>query len=100
MNMSAEKAGSVAENAAERKEIKYAGLSSSFEFIPLAFETMGPINSKGTQFLSDLGRRIAQISGDQRESAFLFQRISILIQRFNAVACHNTFTLPAFDHDL
>ena len=29
---------------------------------------------------------------DHRESAFLFQRISVLIQRYNAVAILGTFT--------
>jgi len=45
------------------------------------------MNSIGLQFLSDLGRRITQVSTDQREGAFLFQRLSVLIQRFNAVEC-------------
>jgi len=41
--------------------------------------------------LSELGRRITQSTDDHRESAFLFQRLSILIQRFNAVAVLGTF---------
>jgi len=36
-------------------------------------------------FLCELGRRITQRTDDQRESAFLFQRLSMLIQRTNAV---------------
>ena len=48
---------------------------------------MGAINSDGLEFLSDLRRRITQITDDIRESAFLFQRLSVLIQR-NAVAIH------------
>jgi len=44
---------------------------------------------------NDLGRRITQVSTDQRESAFLFQRLSVLIQRFNAVAVRGTFALHA-----
>jgi len=32
-------------------------------------------------FLRDLGRRISHISGDDREVLFLFQRISVTIQR-------------------
>jgi len=42
-------------------------------------------------FLSDLGRRITQSTYDHRESAFLFQRFSMLIQRYNAVAVFGTF---------
>jgi len=29
--------------------------------------------------------------GDERECAFLFQRLSILIQRFNAILLHDSF---------
>jgi len=53
---------------------------------------MGAINEAGLNFLGDLGRRITKHTDDHRESAFLFQRISILIQRFNAVAVLGTFT--------
>ena len=30
-------------------------------------------------------------SGDERETGFLFQRLSILIQRFNAILLHDSF---------
>jgi len=53
---------------------------------------MGAVNKDGTDFLSDLGRRIMQSTDDHCESAFLFQRLSILIQRYNAVAVLGTFT--------
>jgi len=52
----------------------------------IAAETLGPMNSAGLQSLSDLGRYITHVSSDHRESAFLFQHLSVLIQRFNAVA--------------
>ena len=57
---------------------------------PIAVETMGAINSDGLEFLGNLGRRITQITDDIRESAFLFQRLSVLIQR-NAVAIQANF---------
>ena len=34
----------------------------------------------------------AQSTDEHRESAFLFQRLSVLIQRYNAVAVLGTFT--------
>ena len=46
-------------------------------------------------FLSDLGRKISERSGDPLDGQFLFQRISVLIQRFNAILFHETF--PAED---
>jgi len=45
------------------------------------------------QLMSLLGRRIAQVSGEARESSFLFQRCSALVQRFNAVLLHDSLTV-------
>jgi len=55
--------------AAERKMTKYGQLAQSYTFIPVAVETLGPINKVGLEFLSDLGGRISQVSNDHRESA-------------------------------
>jgi len=45
-------------------------------FVPIASETIGAINSDGIEFLDDLGRRITQVTDDNREKAFLYQRLS------------------------
>jgi len=37
--------------------------------------------------------RISHSSGDDRETSFLFQRISILLFRFNSVLLHDGFVL-------
>jgi len=58
--------------------------------VPVAFETMGAFNEAGMNFLGDLGRRITKHTDDHRESAVLFQCISTLIQRFNAVVVLGT----------
>ena len=78
-------AGAVAEMAATRKSTKYGALESQYCFQPIALESLGPMNSDVRQFLSDLGRRISRSSGDDRETSFLFQRISVLLFRFNSV---------------
>jgi hypothetical protein len=90
-------AGSAAESAAYRKEAKYAELSSHYKFVPIAIESHGPINIKATEFLSDLGCRIAIATSDKRETSFLYQRLSIALQRFNAVCVSDTFGGIAFD---
>jgi len=46
-------------------------------------------------FLSDLDGKISERSGDPLDGHFLFQRISVLIQRLNAILFHETF--PAED---
>ena len=84
-------AGAVAERSSTRKEEKYSELAKSHIFVPIAIETLGPICSQGLSFLRDLGRRMSAISGDIRETAFLFQRLSVAIQRFNCVLFRNSF---------
>ena len=59
----------------------YTSLAQSYLFVAVAVETMGAINKDGMDFLRDLGRRITQSTDDHRECAFLFQRLSMLIQR-------------------
>jgi len=39
----------------------------------IAAETMAVINSDGIAFLDDLGRRITQVTDDNRDKAFLYQ---------------------------
>jgi len=46
---------------------------------------MEATNSDGIEFLDDLGRRITQVTDDNREKAFLYQRLSVMIQRYNVV---------------
>ena len=91
-------AGSAAELASSRKEEKYATLSLSHTFIPIAIETMGPIGSKALSFLQELGRRLTVATGNPRETVFLYQRLSVALQRFNAVCIHGTFD-SAQDND-
>jgi len=63
----------------------------TYVFVPIAVETKGVINSDGLKFLGDLGRHITQVTDNIRESAFLFQRLSVLIQRYNVVAIQGIF---------
>jgi len=83
--------GGAVEAAADRKTSKYSQLAQTYIFVPIAVETLGPMNKAGFQFLSELRRCISQESGDHRESAFIFQRLLITVQRFNTVAVQGTF---------
>jgi len=66
-------------------------LPATYVFVPIAFKTLGPVNAEGAEFLSELGRRISSVTGDQRETNFLLQRLSICVQRHNAIAFRGTF---------
>ena len=44
---------------------------------------MTAITSDGIEFLDDLGSRVTQVTDDNRDKAFLYQRLSVVIQRYN-----------------
>ena len=54
-------------------------------------ESHGPINRDALQFLSELGKRLVETTRDVQASSFLFQRISVVVQRFNSVLLHDGF---------
>ena len=70
-------AGLAAEIATERKKSKYYSelLNTNF-FVPIALETLGPINKSGHNFLSELGHSLMLATGDTRETCFLYHRLS------------------------
>jgi len=91
LEASSREASAAAELAASNKVVKYAGLSSQGKFAPIAVESRSPINLDALQFLSELGRRLAETTGGVRASSFLFQRIAVVVQRFNSVLLHDCF---------
>ena len=83
-------AGSAAGEAESRKISKYSALLPSFDFSPVAIETLGAWGPGALAFVKDLGSRIASTSGEPRSSFFLRQRLDIAVQRGNAVAVRGT----------
>ena len=57
----------------------------------IAVENLGSFDLSTSSFLSDLGSKIRTSSGEDKETSYLFQRISVLIQRFNSVLLHDSF---------
>ena len=94
ISAAARESGAAAELAASRKEEKYADLDGRYIFEPIAIETLGVFNTSARQLLSDLGSRISESTGEAREASFLFQRCSVLVQRFSAILLHDS--LPAY----
>src|SRR6218665_1715167 len=83
--------GPASVQAANRKALKYAALPTTHVFQPVAIETLGPLDPSACDFINQIGSRMSAITGDRRETAFLFQRLSMDIQRFNLVAFLGTF---------
>jgi len=55
-------------------------------------ESAGALGQDATEFLQELGGRIAATTGDPRSTQFLFQRLSVAIQRGNAACVLGTCT--------
>ena len=57
---------------------------------PIATETAGTRDDMAIELVQEIGRRTTVITQDTRETVFLFQRLSIALQRGNAVSFLNT----------
>jgi len=54
-------------------------------------ELLGTMEEATSSFLAKLGHRISALSGDSREISFLFQCVSVVVQRFNSVFAAGEF---------
>ncbi len=78
------RAGSAAATAEEKKLQKYADIISGVDFVPVAIETSGVWGTHALDLISQVGRRIAEVTHEPRATMFLRQRISVAVQRGNA----------------
>ena len=88
----ATKPGAAAQKTAQNKIDKYSKLASTHIFYPFAIETAGrpTWHEMAIELTQEIGRRITTITEDIRETTFLVQRLSMALQRGNAVSFHNT----------
>ena len=84
------KAGQAASIGEKAKENKYQELSEDFFFSPISVETLGPWGEQSLDLLKDIGSRFAERTGDKRQTSYLFQRLSIAVQRGNAMSISST----------
>ena len=80
-----------------RKKVfaEYAELTAAHEFQPVAVETNGPMDEATISFISESGRRVSEYPVDPFDSRYFFQRVSVIIQRYNSILFRETF--PAED---
>ena len=83
-------AGTAARDAEDKKRKKYSDLSQRYRFEPLAFETSGVCGPSTKAFIRELGARITSITGDRRETAWLWQRLGLAVVRGNAASILQT----------
>src|SRR6267154_2315242 len=69
---------------------KYDELTQTHIFVPVAVETLGAWCQEGLNWLEEIGRRVSRVTGDLRETFFLFQRLSVAVQKGNAASVRGT----------
>lgn len=57
-------------------------LSETHDFCPVALKTLGPLSASAQEFLAQITRRLTKLTIDPRETEFLFQGLSVAVQRF------------------
>jgi len=71
----ATEAGAAANQAAANKIAKYDELAGTHIFNPVAIETGGTWNYWAVELVQEIGRRATLITGEPRESTFMFQQL-------------------------
>jgi len=87
---SSQASGSAAQAAESRKCLKYAGLATSHVFVPVAVETLGAWGPEAARLVGEVGRRLGIAQHEPRAGSFLRQRISLAMQRGNAISVLGT----------
>ncbi|KAJ4443841.1 hypothetical protein ANN_05628 [Periplaneta americana] len=81
---------SAAELAVKKKVNKYAHLLDNYIFVTFDVETFGPWSRDAKVLVSQIGQILISITGDRRCTTYLRQRLSIAIQRGNAMSVLDT----------
>ena len=76
--------GSAATSREDKKVIKYSDLSDYYHFVPVGIETYGAYGPQGIKLVKKIGKKIQDATGEKLSTFYLFQSISIAIQKSNA----------------
>ena len=77
-------AGAAAEAREGVKSSKYTELAQTYCFTPIGIETFGSWGSNGHKLVNEICKKVMEETGEKRSTFYLFQSISIAIQRGNA----------------
>ena len=86
VNHTALEVGHAAAKAENAKRTKYPDLVRRYRFEPVAIETSGVFGPSSRNIIFEIGKRISEKTGDKRETMWLKQRLSIVIQKGNALS--------------
>ena len=90
INETSKNSAAAAEKASKMKLAKYEDIQKNYLMIPIAIETFGAWGSDGLSFIKSIGQKIKRISGNKKSTFYLFQSISMAVQRGNAASILGT----------
>ena len=91
-------AGKTAVWAEENKFTTYGNaLRDDYHFVPIAVETFGTWGSIGHKFIKDIGKIITNITKEPKSTSYIFQAVSLAIQKGNVQCVENTYGESAFE---
>ncbi len=82
---------SVANSAETKKTAKYVQLLPKYHFVPFAIETLGAYGDQADELTKEIGRRIYARTGEKKATSYLRQRLSLAVQRGNALTMKFSF---------
>ena len=68
----------------DKKVDKYSNLSEFYHFVPVGVETYGAYGPQGLKLVKQIGKKIQDATGEKLSTFYLFQSISMAIQKGNA----------------
>ena len=80
-----ERGGAVADLAETRKAVQYSHLGASHFFAPVSIETTGAFGTETLLFIKQISHRLRMRTGEVLSRQFLIQRLSVAVQRGNAM---------------
>ena len=84
VNQCSKLAGAAADQRENKKNDKYKELAQNYWFIPVGIESMGAWGTEGHKLVKNIGNKVAEETGEKRATSYLFQAISMAIQRGNS----------------
>ena len=69
---------------------KYKSLLKDYYMVPFAVETLGAFGQEGSNLVKSLVKSIQAKTGEKRSTFYLFQSISMAVQRGNAASILGT----------
>ena len=87
--------GAAAESRESAKITKYKNLEQDYYFVPIAIESFGSWGREGHKLIKEIGAKMKEVTGEQRSTFYLTQRISMAVQRGNSSCVLGT--IPSTD---